>query len=58
MSTDHLIGSEGRQFSSSYRGSEVRLQAVSRLTGFVSRGKNVEGFICAKIFFLNLCKLC
>lgn len=37
----------------SEHGSEVRFQAVSKLTGFASIGKNVEGFICAKIFPLN-----
>jgi len=45
--------SERRSSSSSEHGSEVRFQAVSRLTGFASRGKNVEGSICAKIFPLN-----
>jgi hypothetical protein len=33
--------------------SEVRFRAVCRLPCFASRGKNVEGFICAKIFLLN-----
>jgi len=37
----------------SRRSSEVRFQAISRLIGFASRGKNVEGFICAKISPLN-----
>jgi len=45
--------SEQRSSSSSEHGSEVRFQAVSKLTGFASIGKNVEGFICAKIFPLN-----
>jgi len=39
-------------------GGEVRFRAVCSLTCFASRGKNVEVFICAKIFLLILYKLC